>query len=64
LGEGPIGEVTSGSFGPSVERGIGIGYVPPAHAAVDAPLQIEIRGRAEAARVARTPFHPSKVKKS
>jgi aminomethyltransferase len=60
----PVGTVTSGSFGPSVERGIGIGYVPADLAAVGTPLDVEIRGRAEPARVARTPFHPSRVKKS
>ena len=60
----PIGVVTSGSFGPSVERGIGIGYVDAAHAGIGTDLDVEIRGRAEPARVARTPFHPSRVKKS
>jgi aminomethyltransferase len=65
LAEGrPVGAVTSGSFGPSVERGIGLGYVPADLAAVGSPLDVEIRGRAEPARVARTPFVPSKVKKS
>ncbi len=63
-GERPVGVVTSGSFGPSVERGIGMGYVPPDLAAVDSALEVEIRSRSEPARVARTPFYPSKVKKS
>jgi aminomethyltransferase len=60
----PIGIVTSGSFGPSVERGIGMGYVPLDVAAVGSAIEIEVRGRAEPARVARTPFYPSRVKKS
>jgi len=58
------GTVTSGSFGPSVERGIGMGYVRTELAAVGTDLAVEIRGRAEPARVARTPFHPSHTKKS
>ncbi len=65
LGAGSaVGVVTSGSFGPCVERGIGMGYVPPELAAVGAEIGVEIRGRAEPARVARTPFYPSRVKKS
>jgi aminomethyltransferase len=60
----PVGAVTSGSFGPSVERGIGMGYVPADLAAVGSGLDVEIRGRTEAARVARTPFHPSRAKKA
>jgi aminomethyltransferase len=60
----PAGTVTSGSFGPSVERGIGMGYVRTELAAVGTNLAVEIRGRAEPARVARTPFHPSHTKKA
>ena len=59
----PAGTVTSGSFGPSVERGIGMGYVPADLASVGTDLAVEIRGRAEPARVARTPFNPSRTKK-
>ena len=59
-----VGAVTSGSFGPSVERGIGMAYVPTALAAVGTELAVEIRGRAEPARVAKTPFPPSRTKKS
>jgi aminomethyltransferase len=55
--------VTSGSFGPSVERAIGLGYVPTPRAAVDSTIAIEIRGQAHPARVVRTPFHPSGTKK-
>ena len=60
----PVGVVTSGSFGPSVERYIGMGYVPTARSGVDSEIAVEIRGVAQPARVARTPFHPSRVKKS
>jgi aminomethyltransferase len=60
----PAGTVTSGSFGPSVERGIGMGYVRTELGAVGTDLAVEIRGHAEPARVARTPFHPSHTKKA
>jgi len=60
----PVGVVTSGSFGPAVERYIGMGYVPAALAAVGSELQVEIRGKPQPARVVRTPFYPSRVKKA
>jgi aminomethyltransferase len=59
-----VGMVTSGSFGPSVERSIGMGYVPAAMAAVGSELAVEIRGTAHAARVVKTPFYPSHTKKA
>jgi glycine cleavage system T protein (aminomethyltransferase) len=57
------GIVTSGSYGPSVDRYIALAYVGSAHAAVGAELGVEIRGQVKAARVVKTPFHPSRVKK-
>ena len=59
----PIGIVTSGTFGPSVERSIAMAYVAAAHSAVGSEVGVEIRGQARAARVVKTPFHPSRVKK-
>jgi aminomethyltransferase len=58
-----IGTVTSGSYGPFVDRSIGMAYVAAPHAAVGSGLAVEIRGQARAARVVRTPFHPPRVKK-
>jgi len=51
-----VGEVTSGTMGPSVKKPIGMGYVPTPLAAEGATFQVEIRGRAVAARVVKTPF--------
>ena len=59
-----VGVVTSGSFSPSLERGIGMGYVRAALAAVGSEWDVEIRGVGQRARVVRTPFVPSKAKKS
>ncbi len=53
-----IGVITSGSFAPSLERCIAMGYVPPAHAAPDTPLEIRARGRALIGHVTRMPFVP------
>jgi aminomethyltransferase len=59
----PVGVVTSGSWGPSVERSIAMAYVASAHAALGTELGVEIRGQARPARVVKTPFHPSRVRK-
>ena len=58
-----IGIVTSGSYGPSVGRSIAMAYVASAQAAVGTELGVEIRGQVRPARVVKTPFHPSRVKK-
>jgi aminomethyltransferase len=57
------GIVTSGTFAPSVERSIAMAYVASAHSAIGTELGVEIRGQAKPARVVKTPFHPSRVKK-
>jgi aminomethyltransferase len=62
-GRAPVGEVTSGSFSPSLERGIGMGYVRADLSTVGVEVDVEIRSAAQRARVARTPFVPSKAKK-
>jgi aminomethyltransferase len=58
-----VGHVTSGSYGPSVDRYIGMGYVGTALSAVGSEIEVEVRGRAQKARVVKTPFYPPKVKK-
>jgi aminomethyltransferase len=60
----PVGVVTSGSYGPSVDRYIAMAYVASPHAAVGSEIQVEIRGQGRAAKVVKTPFHPPHVKKS
>jgi aminomethyltransferase len=52
-----IGHVTSGTFSPSLEKSIGLGYVASAHAAVGTELVMDIRGRAARARVVKAPFY-------
>ncbi|MET0402405.1 MAG: glycine cleavage system aminomethyltransferase GcvT [Cystobacter sp.] len=51
-----VGEVTSGTQGPSVKKPIGMGYVPTALAAEGSTFDVEIRGRAVPAVVVKTPF--------
>jgi len=55
-----VGEVTSGSPGPTVGRNIGLGYVPLALAKIGATLSIEIRGKLVDAVVVSTPFYKRK----
>jgi aminomethyltransferase len=52
----PVGEVTSGTLGPSVKKAIGIGYVPPELAVEGSSFSVDIRGRPAAARAVKTPF--------
>jgi aminomethyltransferase len=55
-GERPVGEVTSGTFSPTLRHGIALAYVEPAVAAKDTELQVDVRGRRGAVRVGRPPF--------
>jgi aminomethyltransferase len=52
-----IGEVVSGTQSPSMNLGIGIGYVPPAHAEPGKTIQIEIRGKKSAAQIVPKPIY-------
>jgi aminomethyltransferase len=54
----PIGIVTSGGFGPSVNGPIAMGTVERDHAAVGTPLSLMVRGEPLSARVVTLPFHP------
>jgi aminomethyltransferase len=53
----PSGEVTSGTMSPSLEVGIGMGYVPAGLAAEGTEIEIDVRGRPVAARVASKPLY-------
>jgi len=53
----PIGQVTSGGFGPTVEKSIGLGFVPPVHADPGQRIAVEIRGRAIEGTVTKLPFY-------
>jgi aminomethyltransferase len=59
----PVGEVTSGGFGPSLNAPVAMGYVARAHAADGTALELMVRGRAIPARIAPTPFVPHRYKR-
>ncbi len=52
-----IGEVTSGTWSPTFEKALGMAYVPVAMATVGTALEIDVRGKALAARVVSLPFY-------
>lgn len=52
-----VGHVTSGTFSPMLEKGIGMGYVARGFTKTGTPLEIEIRKQHVAAHVVKTPFY-------
>ena len=52
-----IGNVTSGTMGPSVKKAIGMGYVAVPFHKVDSTIYISVRGRLLQAKVTKTPFY-------
>lgn len=52
-----VGEITSGSWAPSLELPIALAYVPAALAKLGTQLSVDIRGRQEAAQVVKRPFY-------
>jgi glycine cleavage system T protein (aminomethyltransferase) len=59
-GDKQVGEVTSGTFSPTLNKPIAMGYVALAHAAPGAELVIDIRGSKELAHVVKLPFYKRK----
>ncbi|MGI9557176.1 MAG: glycine cleavage system aminomethyltransferase GcvT [Solirubrobacterales bacterium] len=58
VGGEPAGTVTSGTFSPSLEAGIGLAYVPASASEPGTDLEIDVRGRVRAARVETKPLYP------
>jgi aminomethyltransferase len=54
----PAGVVTSGSFSPSLEIGIGMAYVRTDLAEPGTAVEIDVRGKRRAARIASKPLYP------
>ncbi len=53
----PIGEVTSGTFSPTLQKPIAMGYVPPQLREPGTKLTIDIRDSRESATVVKMPFY-------
>ena len=58
-----IGKVTSGGFGPTVSGPVAMGYVPAELAEVGTDIQLIVRGKMLAAKVAQTPFIEQRYKR-
>jgi aminomethyltransferase len=59
-GEASIGQVTSGTFAPTLQKSIAMAYVEPTFTAPGAKLTVNIRGKAELAVVVKMPFYKRK----
>ncbi|MFN7223759.1 MAG: glycine cleavage system aminomethyltransferase GcvT [Paracoccaceae bacterium] len=59
----PLGTVTSGGFGPSVQAPVAMGYVAASHAASGTALEGEVRGKRLPVTVSPLPFHPTTYKR-
>jgi aminomethyltransferase len=58
---GSVGEVVSGTQSPSLNLGIGLGYVPTPFAKAGTKIEIEIRGKRSAAEVVSKPIYKRAV---
>lgn len=56
----PVGMTTSGSPGPTVQKNIGLGYLPASMAAVGTKFLVDCRGKKIEAAIVRTPFYKRK----
>lgn len=54
----PVGVVSSGGFGPTVDRPVAMGFVPPSRAEVGTELVADVRGKDVACTVHPLPFTP------
>jgi len=52
-----IGEVTSGTFSPLLQQGIGMAFVPPTYSAVGTKVEMDVRGHGVEAGVCAMPFY-------
>lgn len=52
-----VGEVSSGTFSPTLGHPIAMGYVEPAYTELGQALEIDVRGRGEGATVVELPFY-------
>ncbi|MEO0084360.1 MAG: glycine cleavage system aminomethyltransferase GcvT [candidate division WOR-3 bacterium] len=52
-----VGQITSGTLGPSVQKGIGMAYLPTGLAAVGTEIEVDIRNKISKAKVVKTTFY-------
>ncbi len=52
-----VGKITSGTFSPTFEKSIAMGYIDPRFADVGSKIEVEIRGKREPAKIVALPFY-------
>ena len=57
IGSECIGEVTSGTFSPTLQKTIGMAYVSRAHSQPGTRIEVDLRGKLESGQVAPLPFY-------
>ncbi len=57
VGADRVGEVTSGTFSPTLEQAIAMAYVTAEHSKIGSSVEIDIRGKRESAEVVALPFY-------
>ena len=55
-----VGQVTSGTFAPTLAKAIAMAYVDPNHTAPGSPCEVDVRGKPAPARVVPLPFYRRK----
>lgn len=53
----PVGEVTSGTFSPTLQKTIAMGYISQALSEVGTKVDVDIRGKSHAAKIVALPFY-------
>ncbi len=61
--DSPIGEITSGGFGPTIKGPMSMGYVKAAHSALGTTIYAELRGKRLPATITKMPFTPANFKR-
>jgi len=52
-----IGEITSGTFGPSIQVPIAMGYIESSFSKIDTKIFLEVRGKKYPASISDLPFY-------
>lgn len=60
VGDALVGEVTSGTFSPTLRKSIAMGYIEAAHARIGSTIEVDIRGKRAPAAVVKLPFYKRK----
>lgn len=57
VGDRVVGQVTSGTFAPTLNRALAMAYIDPGHAATGTTCAVDVRGKPASARVVPLPFY-------